>query len=198
MIVLEDLFVDAKIDGIVPNRTVKIHGKIELALGRTKVWYKYDDEPDGPGLCEVLTRDHEAILDIIEIGKPVAGPPDRNPDHPTLSGLMRRSAIVLPLRLEAPYLDEDGVAKTFPARVYRDGYIVHSYKVYATLRAAANDALKSIAEKSGRPPKQLQGDPWDFWRFRDQDGTLLCVRVLRDTNSEDQADNQAYVGPLGH
>jgi len=39
----------------------------------------------------------------------------------------------------------------------------------------------------------LQHDPWDFWRFHDPDGTLICLRVFRDTDGEEHADNQALV-----
>jgi hypothetical protein len=92
---------------------------------------------------------------------------------PVLQAIMSQRAAQGPLELEKVY---NGHQLT--ARVERDGRVTWGGRTYDSLSTAAGAARASII---GVPPgrKYPQTNGWVFWSFRDADGRLKPMDVLR-------------------
>ena len=84
--------------------------------------------------------------------------------------LKKAGLIRLPLKLERTYR-----GNLLTATIETDGSIVFAGEQYDSLSAAAGKAKQSILG-SARPPAT---NGWKFWQFRDTDGKLQKVEVLR-------------------
>jgi hypothetical protein len=111
-------------------------------------------------------------------GKGLAGPsPSVAGSTPwrdvTLRDVVTAGLIQLPLDLEKTYLGH-----YITARIEADGRITFASDTYDSLSTAAGVARASII---GAPPgrKYPQTNGWIFWRFRDQDGQVRPLDVLR-------------------
>ena len=93
--------------------------------------------------------------------------------HVTLGDLTSSGTVQLPLDIEATYKGQQ-----FTARVEADGNVTWNGTTYDSLSVAGGMARKSIVGTlSGREYPPTNG--WTFWRFKDSDGRLAFVDVLR-------------------
>jgi hypothetical protein len=93
--------------------------------------------------------------------------------HVTLGDLTSSGTVRLPLDIEATYKGQQ-----FTARVEADGNVTWNGTTYDSLSVAGGMARKSIVGTlSGREYPPTNG--WTFWRFKDSDGRLAFVDVLR-------------------
>ncbi len=100
--------------------------------------------------------------------------PDKTPwRHVTLKDLIASGTIALPLDIETTYKGHQ-----LTARIETDGTVTWSGTSYGSISMAGAMARKSIV---GAPPgREFQPtNGWTFWRFRDADGSLAFVDVLR-------------------
>jgi hypothetical protein len=89
--------------------------------------------------------------------------------------------ITPPLELEKTYLKQ-----LLRARLEADGRVTYAGETYSSLSIAGGVARASIVgTPSGR--KYLQTNGWIFWQFRDKDGQLKRVDVLRQRYFERNA-----------
>ncbi|MGO9179409.1 MAG: restriction endonuclease [Candidatus Limnocylindrales bacterium] len=116
-----------------------------------------------------------------QAGEPIDQPagPDKTPwRRVTLRDLIASGTIQLPLDLETTY-------KSHPltARIETDGAVTWNGTPYDSLSTAGGMARKSVI---GAPPgrEYPQTNGWTFWRFRDADGHLVFVDVLRQRHFE--------------
>jgi hypothetical protein len=91
----------------------------------------------------------------------------------SIRDVVKAGLIQLPLDLEKTYLGHH-----IAARIEADGRITFAGDTYDSLSTAAGVARASII---GAPPgrKYPQTNGWIFWRFRDQDGKLRPLDILR-------------------
>ncbi len=100
--------------------------------------------------------------------------PDKTPwRHVTLKDLISSGTVDLPLEIETLYRGSQ-----LAARIEADGTVTWNGSAFDSLSTAAGMARKSIV---GAPPgrEYPQTNGWTFWRFRDSDGGLVLVDVLR-------------------
>jgi len=93
--------------------------------------------------------------------------------HVTLKDLISSGVIVLPLDLMTTYRGHQ-----LTARIEADATVTWNGSAYDSLSTAGGMARKSIV---GAPPgrEYPRTNGWTFWRFRDADGQLVIVDVLR-------------------
>jgi hypothetical protein len=93
--------------------------------------------------------------------------------HVTLGDLIASGTVRLPLDIETTYRGQQLVA-----RIEADGNVTWNGATYDSLSTAGGMARKSIV---GAPPgrEYPQTNGWTFWRFKDTDGRLAFVDVLR-------------------
>ncbi len=97
--------------------------------------------------------------------------------HVTLRDLIASGAIRPPLDVETAYKGHH-----LTARVEADGTVTWNGTAYDSLSMAGAMARKSIVGKlSGRDFPPTNG--WTFWRFRDADGALAVIDVLRQRHA---------------
>ncbi len=87
--------------------------------------------------------------------------------HVIQSGIVR-----LPLDLHARYKSQH-----VSARIEADGTVTFRGQRYTTASRAGTAAKRFVR---GTPRKQLQTDGWYFWRYKDADGQVKLLKVLRD------------------
>jgi hypothetical protein len=92
--------------------------------------------------------------------------------HVTLKDLISSGTIVLPLEIEATYKGQ-----RLTARIEAGGTVTWNGTAYATLSIAGGMAKKSVGAPSGRDYPSTNG--WTFWWFKDSDGQLVLVDLLR-------------------
>jgi hypothetical protein len=99
--------------------------------------------------------------------------PDKTPwRRVTLRDLISSGTVRLPLDIETTYKGHQ-----LTARIEANGTVTWNGTAYATLSIAGGMAKKSIGAPSGRYYPSTNG--WTFWRFKDADGQLVFVDVLR-------------------
>lgn len=93
--------------------------------------------------------------------------------HIALRDLISSGTIPLPLDIETTYKGH-----RLTARIEADGNVTWNGATYDSLSTAGGMARKSIV---GAPPgrEYPQTNGWTFWRFKDSDGRLAFVDVLR-------------------
>ena len=93
--------------------------------------------------------------------------------HVTLKDLISSGTIVPPLDIETTYRGHQ-----LTARIEADGTATWNATSYDSISLAGAMARKSIV---GAPPgrEYPPTNGWTFWRFRDLDGGLVLVDVLR-------------------
>jgi len=92
----------------------------------------------------------------------------------TIQQLIADRLIEPPLDLRRPYKGRE-----LSARIERDGRVSFDGDTYNSVSVAAAMARKSvIGAAPGRKYPQTNG--WTFWRFRDRDGALRELSVLRE------------------
>jgi len=93
--------------------------------------------------------------------------------HVTLQDLISSGELRLPLDIETTYKGHQ-----LTARIEADGNVTWNGTTYESLSIAGAMARKSIV---GAPPGREfpPTNGWTFWRFRDSDGRLALVDVLR-------------------
>jgi hypothetical protein len=152
-------------------------GDIRASLGRANMTIEFPavslpptiPQPAGKG---VLSTPAQATA-------PRSGPltspsSDKTPwRHVTMDDLIASGAIKPPLDLETTYKGH-----LLTARIETDGSVTWDGTRYASLSLAGGMARKSVV---GAPPgrEYPQTNGWTFWRFRDTDGRLAFVDVLR-------------------
>lgn len=101
--------------------------------------------------------------------------------HVTLQELVGAGLLRLPFQLEATYKGHQ-----LTARIEPDATVTWNGSRYDSLSAAAGMARTSII---GAPPGKAypQTNGWTFWRFRDADGSLVPLDVLRQRHFGQQA-----------
>jgi hypothetical protein len=93
--------------------------------------------------------------------------------HVTLHDLISSGTVRLPLDIETTYK-----GRRLTARIEADGNVTWNGTTYDSLSIAGGMARKSIV---GAPPgrEYPPTNGWTFWRFKDSDGRLALVDVLR-------------------
>ena len=93
--------------------------------------------------------------------------------HVTLADLILSGAVRLPLEIGTTYKGQQ-----LTARIEPDGNVTWNGAMYDSLSIAGAMARKSIV---GAPPgrEYPPTNGWTFWRFKDSDGRLAFVDVLR-------------------
>jgi hypothetical protein len=93
--------------------------------------------------------------------------------HVTMQDLITSGTVRLPLDIETAYKGHQ-----LTARIEADASVTWNGTRYESLSLAGGMARKSIV---GAPPGRdyPQTNGWTFWRFRDADGRLVFVDVLR-------------------
>jgi len=103
--------------------------------------------------------------------------------HVTLADLISSGAVRLPLDIEATYKGQQ-----FSARIEADGNVTWNGTRYDSLSIAGGMARKSIVGTlSGREYPPTNG--WTFWRFKDTNGRLAFVDVLRQRHFASQTNH---------
>jgi hypothetical protein len=150
--------------------------EIKNSLSRVRIHLDFPVEPAIPPPVRMATRE--------EFGGELSRPTSRLPQG-TDSGestpwrtvspqdLIAAGLIDPPLTLEKTYKGHQ-----FSARVEVDGRVTFRGKTYDSLSTAAGVARSSII---GAPPgrEYPQTNGWIFWRFRDKDGQIRLLDVLR-------------------
>ncbi len=115
---------------------------------------------------------------VNDVGDKDPGLTRRRGGHVTLKDLIASGTIVLPLDIETTYKGHQ-----LTARIEADGTVTWNGSAFDSLSTAAGMARKSIV---GAPPghEYPQTNGWTFWRFRDADGRLAFVDVLRQRLSK--------------
>lgn len=176
---LEDILRESVLAGVIPNKCITVKEKLRRDADHLKIWYTDDDGNDG---CTTLTRSHERMIETIKDGMPIGA--NRHALYP-LYDLIQNSIFTAPLSLEAAFVDDGGVRHAFKGCVRRDGSVLVNYKLFDTLKGAANEVLKHLRLDAGAMHKPVVvQDGWDFWQFTDDDGTLCYMHVLRDRFEE--------------
>ncbi len=98
--------------------------------------------------------------------------------HVTLAELISSGTVRLPLDIETAYKGHQ-----LAARIESNGNVVWNGTTFDSLSMAGGMARKSIV---GAPPgrEYPPTNGWIFWRFRDADGRLAFLDVLRERHSK--------------
>jgi len=121
------------------------------------------------------TRLDGGSTDGSEGGEPEPPPPPPPPgEEITLQDLISAGLIKPPLTVTKHYIGHD-----LEAEVRADGTVVTGGTVYRSLSQAAAKAREAV--KGGPPPDRptWQTNGWTFWLFRDTDGQMRTMDVLR-------------------
>ncbi len=110
---------------------------------------------------------------VKDVGDKDPGPDKTSRRHVTLKDLISSGTIRPPLDIETAYKGHQ-----LTARIEADGTVTWNGAAYGSLSTAGGMALKSIV---GAPPgrEYPSTNGWTFWRFRDADGRLAFLDVLR-------------------
>ena len=152
------------------------HSEIKNSLGRVRIHLDFPVEPAAaPGPSAPPRRKVAAELSKLTTVPPEAG----GPGEPTpwrdvsLQDLIAAGLIEPPSALEKTYKGH-----RFTARVEADGRVTFDGKTYESLSASAGMArLSIIGAPPGREYPQTNG--WTFWRFKDEDGHIKPLDMLR-------------------
>lgn len=181
MAALEEILCGAVLNGVVPDKSVTVTQKLRLGANRLKVWYTDADGGDG---CLTLDRACEPDIDIVVDGQFMDARKHRRSPYP-LYDLIKNDIFKAPLALEATFIDDLGKSHAFRARVQPDGAVMFNYQLFETLKATANEALRWLKLDATAMHKIVEvQNGWDFWQFRDSDGTLLYTRILWERYNE--------------
>lgn len=182
MAALEEILCDAVLNGVVPDKQVTVTQKLRLDANRLKVWYTAADGSNG---CLILDRSCEPAIDIVVVGQLIAAREHRRSTPYPLYDLIKDGIFKAPLALEATFVDDLGKSHAFRAHLQPDGAVVVNYQLFDTLKAAANEALRWLKLDATAMHKIVDvQNGWDFWQFRDSDGTLLYTRILWERYNE--------------
>ncbi len=149
---------------------------VRASLARARLTLDY------PALVNPRAGGAAAVAPVVGPAHPAAdeaaaaeeGGGDRAPwRHVTLRDLIASGAIRPPLDLETMYKGHSLVGRIEP-----DATVTWNDTRYDSLSTAAGMARKSVV---GAPPgrEYPQTNGWTFWRFRDADGRLVVIDVLR-------------------
>ena len=124
------------------------------------------------GRATLLLDYRAAHTTVVTVEQPAS--PDKTPwRHVTLQDLISSGTVRLPLEIEVTYKGQRLTARIEPA-----GNVTWNGTTYDSLSIAGAMAKKSIV---GAPPGREfpPTSGWTFWRFKDSDGRLAFVDVLR-------------------
>ncbi len=147
---------------------------VRQSLGRATVSLVYQGAPSvlvTPAAQKAPAPPAVGAATVV-IDQPAA--PDKTPwRHVTLKDLISSGIVALPLDIETTYKGQK-----LTARIEADGRVAWNGVTYDSLSIAGGMARKSIV---GAPPgrEYPPTNGWTFWRFRDSDGSLAFVDVLR-------------------
>lgn len=154
---------DKSLIRLIKKRTPNLSTKdIKASLGRARVILDFPIEPD------LYSKPrHRKAISIKKSGEVSSAA------RATLPNLIQAGFVQPPLELKRTYKGQK-----LTARIEVDGKVTCLGKLYNSLSQSAAMARKSII---GAPPgrKYPQTNGWQFWHFRDQDGELKCMDILR-------------------
>jgi hypothetical protein len=146
---------------------------VRQSLGRATLSLDYRAAPPAP-VPPIGRRTPVQPAVVASVAATEAPGPDKTPwRHVTLADLISSGMVRLPLDIETAYKGHH-----FTARIEANGNVTWNGTAYDSLSVAGGMARKSIVGTlSGREYPPTNG--WTFWRFRDADGRLAFVDVLR-------------------
>jgi hypothetical protein len=146
---------------------------VRQSLGRATLSLDYRAAPPAP-VPPIGRRTPVQPAVVASVAATEAPGPDKTPwRHVTLADLISSGMVRLPLDIETTYKGH-----LLTARIEADGNVTWNGTAYDSLSVAGGMARKSIV---GAPPgrEYPPTNGWTFWRFRDADGRLAFVDVLR-------------------
>ena len=146
---------------------------VRQSVGRATLSLVYQPAEPAPAMPPQKTPAHPTIGTVAVPIEHPAGP-DKTPwRHVTLKDLILSGTLALPLDLETTYKGQK-----VTARIEADGNVTWNGTTYDSLSIAGGMARKSIV---GAPPgrEYPPTNGWTFWRFREPDGPLALIDVLR-------------------
>jgi Restriction Enzyme Adenine Methylase Associated/Type I restriction enzyme R protein N terminus (HSDR_N) len=147
---------------------------IRQSLGRASLSLDYRATQPAPMPPPARKTPVQPTAGTASVPIPRPAGPDKTPwRRVTLRDLISSGTVRLPLDIETTYKGQQ-----LTARIEADGNVTWNGGTYDSLSTAGGMARKSIV---GAPPgrEYPQTNGWTFWRFRDADGRLAFVDVLR-------------------
>jgi Restriction Enzyme Adenine Methylase Associated/Type I restriction enzyme R protein N terminus (HSDR_N) len=151
--------------------------ELRQSLGRATLSLQYrPSQPSAPPAVYKAPTQLTAGVGAVQVEQ--SAEVDKTPwRHVTLGDLISAGTIRLPLDIETAYKGHQ-----LTARIEPDGNVTWNGTTYDSLSVAGGMARKSIV---GAPPgrEYPPTNGWTFWRFRDTDGRLAFVDMLRQRYS---------------
>jgi hypothetical protein len=147
---------------------------VRQSLGRATLTLDYRAAQPTPTLSSGRKTPVPPAADTTVVTVEQSSSTDKTPwRHVTLQDLISSGTVLLPLDIEVTYKGQRLTARIEPA-----GNVTWNGTTYDSLSIAGAMAKKSIV---GAPPGREfpPTNGWTFWRFKDSDGRLAFVDVLR-------------------